>query len=43
MLNLLRELMAARGFAMIVITHDLAAVRFMAHRVMVMTAGGSGL
>jgi peptide/nickel transport system ATP-binding protein len=38
-LNLLRELQAARGLAYLFITHDLAAVDFIAERVAVMYAG----
>jgi len=38
-LNLLRELQAARGLAYLFITHDLAAVDFLADRVAVMYAG----
>ncbi len=38
-LGLLRDLAAARGLAYIVITHDLAAVSFMAHRVAVLRRG----
>jgi peptide/nickel transport system ATP-binding protein len=38
-LALLRDLAAARGLAMILMTHDLAAVSFMAHRVAVLDRG----
>ena len=38
-LNLLRDLAAARGLAYIVITHDLASVSFLAHRVAVLHRG----
>jgi peptide/nickel transport system ATP-binding protein len=38
-LNLLRHLAASRGLAYIVITHDLAAVGFLAHRVAVLHRG----
>ena len=38
-LNLLRDLAAARGLAYILITHDLASVSFLAHRVAVLKRG----
>ena len=38
-LNLIKELQAQAGFAALFISHDLAAVRYIAHRVAVMYAG----
>ena len=38
-LNLLRDLVAKRGVALVYITHDLAGARYLAHRTLVMYAG----
>ena len=38
-LNLLKDIQSAQGFAALFISHDLAAVRYVAHRVAVMLNG----